>query len=107
MLILIAGNVIYGEDYENRISGMYEWLHEYVGETITHGNQGVKGNGWQLIKVAASGFCGTQIWALIIYDPNKSTMFRLKFPNIGNVDGFDHTRLTKLLEQNIDRIISK
>lgn len=105
-MLVIYGNVMYNEDYENRISDTHEFLRKYVGPELERKHSFIKGDGWQMIKLAASGFCGTQIWALSIYDEAKETLFRLQHQNCLQNDKFDKDRTKLLMEQNIDRLIA-
>lgn len=105
-MLVIYGSVNYNVDYENRISDTHEFLREYVGPELERTHSFIKGDGWQMIKLAASGFCGTQIWALSIYDEAKETFFRLKHQNCLQNNGFDKDRIKLLMEQNIDRLIA-
>lgn len=104
-MIIINGNEMYGEDYENRLTNTFNFLKTNVGEQLNRTHSFIEGDGWQMILLAASGFCGTQIWALSIYDAEKETLFRLQHPECLKNDEFDKTRIMQLMKQNISRLI--
>ena len=104
-MLVIHGNENYGVDYQDRLKNTFNFLKTNVGVQIVRTHSFIKGDGWQMILLAASGFCGTQIWALSIYDAEKETLFRLKHPECLEEPGYDLIRLKQLMEQNIDRLI--
>jgi|LakMenEpi03Aug12_release.lakeMendotaPanAssembly.Ray.scaffolds.fasta_scaffold247528_3 hypothetical protein len=104
-MLVIHGNESYGEDYQKRLANTFDFLKTNVGPQLQRTHSFIKGDGWQMILLAASGFCGTQIWALSIYDEEKETLFRLTLPECLEEPGYDKVRLKQLMIQNIDRFI--
>jgi hypothetical protein len=104
-MLVIHGNESYGEDYQKRLANTFDFLKTNVGPQLQRTHSFIKGDGWQMILLAASGFCGTQIWALSIYDEEKETLFRLTLPECLKEPEYDKVRLKQLMIQNIDRFI--
>jgi hypothetical protein len=93
------------DDYEGRIRNTAAWLEEHVGPKIDQAYSYKMGEGWQMTMLGASGFCGNQLWLLIIYDPEKEAEFQ-KTHQYGIINEVPKEHITKLLKAHQTRMIA-
>ncbi len=105
-MLVVYGNNSWVGDYDNRLTNTANFLHYNVGPELICSHSFVKGSGWHKILLAASGFCGTQIWAITIYDTKFETQFRLTYPEYLipiDTSSENMKRIEVLMTQQIDR----